>query len=221
MHRWLSAADVGVGERAARVLGDVLEVDCPVVEDQPHNLSETNGTTSTELVKRRTPGHGRLWRLLFTNRQMFTIIPQLCGSATASGDEPRTERELSISQGRLLRILPRLATLDIQAISKSQFTDLLPLAGSTDHGVLQWAALGMVDMTDMLMHLSVIDFFETLVSIMRVTNTGNQAQIVVKGLVKEAVSGDNELKDALVGLPNRTVEEEAEPLRAYISQLLS
>lgn len=152
---------------------------------------------------------------------MFTIIPQLCGSATASGDEPRTERELSISQGRLLRILPRLATLDIQAISKSQFTDLLPLAGSTDHGVLQWAALGMVDMTDMLMHLSVIDFFETLVSIMRVTNTGNQAQIVVKGLVKEAVSGDNELKDALVGLPNRTVEEEAEPLRAYISQLLS
>lgn len=221
MRRWLDASDVGVGERAARVLGDLLEVDCTLVEDQPQELSGVNGTTSTDLVKRQTPGHGRLWRLLFTNRDIFTIIPELCGSATASGEEPRTERQLSISQGRLLRILPRLATLDIQTISQTQFIDLLPLAGSTDHGVLQWAALGMVDSTDMLMHLSVIDFLETLVSIMRIAGTGRQREEIVKSLVKEAVNGDEELKAALVALPDRTIEEEAEPLRRYITQLLS
>lgn len=223
MRRWLDASDVGVGERAARVLGDLLEVDCPAVKDQPHDLAQINGTTSTDLVQRSSPGHGRLWRLLFTNQQIFTIIPQLCGSPTAGSDsdEPRTERELSISQGRLLRILPRLATLDIKSVSQTQFPELLPLAGSTNHGLLQWAALGMVDMADMLMHLSVIDFVETFVSVMRIAVKGDERQEIVKGLVKEAVNGDTELRDALAGLADRTAEEEAEPLRRYISQLLS
>jgi hypothetical protein len=223
VRRWLDASDVGVGERAARVLGDLLEVDCPAVKDQPHDLAQINGTTSTDLVQRSSPGHGRLWRLLFTNQQIFTIIPQLCGSPTAGSDsdEPRTERELSISQGRLLRILPRLATLDIKSVSQTQFPELLPLAGSTNHGLLQWAALGMVDMADMLMHLSVIDFVETFVSVMRIAVKGDERQEIVKGLVKEAVNGDTELRDALAGLADRTAEEEAEPLRRYISQLLS
>ncbi|KAJ3498658.1 hypothetical protein NLG97_g940 [Lecanicillium saksenae] len=220
--RWLDAQDVGVGERAAKVLGDLLQTDCAIVPED--NQGRGDGANGTELVKRHAPGHGRLWHMLFGTERVFALIPDLCGSSSAAGGAggaSRTERQVSISQGRLLRLLPRLATINLPAVTRTEFPDLVPLpqslARSTGNGLLQWAALAMVDKSDMLMHLSLIDFFETLVSILRVTNG---AATVARSLVKAATANDGQLKDSLAGLPDRTVEEEAEPLRLFIGQLL-
>jgi hypothetical protein len=74
---------------------------------------------------------------------------------------------------------------------------------------------------DILMYLNLIDFFETFVSLMRVSRLTTEENTVVRNLVRVAAEEDDQLKEALRGLPNRTVEEEAEPLRAYINEILN
>lgn len=73
---------------------------------------------------------------------------------------------------------------------------------------------------DVLMHLNLIDFFETFVSLMRVAGLDAEEKSIVRTLVRVAAAEDGQLREALRGLPDRTVEEEAEPLRAYISDIL-
>ncbi|ATY58541.1 hypothetical protein A9K55_003065 [Cordyceps militaris] len=230
--RWLDVEDVGVGERAGRVLGDVLATDCchHVVRDAPPPA--INGI---EVVYRRQePGHGRLWDLVLNSESIFALIPQLCSPSSTQNNDGndavprRTERQVSLAQGRLLRLLPRLATLNLRAVTESAFPQLLPLPQSvarhTGCGLLQWAALAMVDKADVLMHLSLVDFFETLVSVMRtaaVEDAPSPSTSVTGALVRAATANDSLLKEALLGLPDRTVEEEAEPLRIYIGQLLN
>lgn len=214
VRRWLEVADVGVGEKSARVLGDLLETDCQVVEP---NGAPVNGVNGNELVGRQVPGHGRLWSMILDTEEFLSIIVDLC-----SPSDDRTERQVSLSQGRLLRLLPRLATLNIHAITRSSFSNILPVSPSTAQGgLLQWASFTMVDKSDMLMHLSLIDFFETLVSVMRISATAvKDKDDILKSLVQTATQNDAQLKEALVSLPDRTIEEEAEPLRLYIGKLL-
>lgn len=215
---WLVSEDTGVGERAGRVLGDLLDVDCDVVNTTEGGDINPFAPPTSAVIKRRLPGHARLWRLILT-RPFLTQLTTLCTPSSS-----RTTNQTTISQGRLLRLLPRLATLNIHALSQSSNSDIFPLsdaaAEGAGRGLLQWAALGMVDAEDVLMHLNLVDFFETLVSVMRVTGRSIPKDAKVRSLVRTAVRGDGELEAALRSLPDRTVEEEAEALRAYISQLL-
>lgn len=211
---WLQSEDTGVGERAGRVLGDLLEVDCDVITEGEgiNPILQTGLITSNnnQLIKRRLPGHARLWRLILLTRPTLTIITSLCTPFPA-----RTPNQTSISQGRLLRLLPRLSALNIRAVSHNAFPDLFP------EGILQWAALEMVDKEDVLMHLNLVDFFETLASVMRVAGVSDERDEVVRRLVKAAVREDRQLEASLRSLPDRTVEEEAEDLRAYINKILA
>ncbi|KAK7402926.1 hypothetical protein QQX98_011324 [Neonectria punicea] len=216
VRRWLDSPNVGVGERAGRVLGDLLETDCDVVTNGQGINGYSNGS-STDVVKRQVPGHARLWRLIFLERSFVSIITSLCASETP-------DRQTTLAQGRLLRLVPRLVTLNPRALSQTPFPDLFPvpapLAEQVGQGMLQWAALSMVDTSDILMHLSLIDFYETLVSVARVAGQSADKDKVIRDLVRKAVQQDEQLEAALKGLPNRTVEEEAEPLARYISQIL-
>ncbi|KAH6610161.1 hypothetical protein Trco_000181 [Trichoderma cornu-damae] len=222
--RWLESPDVGVAERAAKVLGDLLETDCEAIRGEGVNGvgSQSNYTNGTEASKRRLPGHGRLWGLILLQRPLLELIKTLC-SPEAADPPTRPRRQTSLSQGRLLRLLTRLATLDIRALSQTPSPDLFPLpATAAGQGILQWAALSMVSKSeDILMHLNLIDFFETFVSVMRVSRLAAEEHAIVKNLVGLAARDDEQLKGALRGLPNRTIEEEAEPLRAYINELLN
>ncbi|KAH7163553.1 hypothetical protein B0J13DRAFT_431872 [Dactylonectria estremocensis] len=216
LRRWLDSSDVGVAERAGKVLGDLLETDCEIV-DGANSLSNGHGTPSTELVKRRVPGHARLWPLILLDRSSLSIITTLCTSGT-------TSRQTTLAQGRLLRLIPRLVALNPRALTQTPFPDLLPVPASVaeqaGHGLLQWAALNMVDKSDILMHLSLIDFFETFVSVMRVAGQSADKDKAVRDLVKTATEHDEQLSEALRSLPGRMVEEESEPLARYISQIL-
>ncbi|POR34719.1 Uncharacterized protein TPAR_05066 [Tolypocladium paradoxum] len=222
---WLESPDVGVGERAAKVLGDLLETDCEVVDGQGVNgVGNVNDANGTEVARRRLPGHARLWRLVLLSRPGLSLIQSRCKPEAAADQPPRSMHAVTISQGRLLRMLPRLAALNVRAVNQTAFPGLFPLSGAAaqnaGRGLLQWAALGMVDKSDVLMHLSLIDFFETLVSVMRVSGRSPEQDHTVKSLLQAATPNDAELETAVRTLPDRTVEEEAEALRKYIAEML-
>ncbi|KAL0944892.1 uncharacterized protein CTRU02_202779 [Colletotrichum truncatum] len=212
LRRWLSAPQVEVGEKASRVLGDVLETDC---ELPPPSALPNLGS---EVVRRRAPGQGRMWRRIFHDKEMFGLVLSLAKGQDPAEEEKLSEHQLSLAQGRILRILPRLASLNIVEISTSQFPDL---TGSNEVGLLQLAALKMVDMSDTLMHLSLIDFFETLVSVMRVAEQSHRTMGILRDLVRQATKDDDMLKSALLSLPDRTVPEEEEQLRTFIRDVMS
>lgn len=225
IRRWLETADTGVGERAAKVLGDLLEVDCEVTGDEANGLSPGIHVNGNEIVRHHVPGHGRLWRLILLSRPNLSLIQSLCVSEREGEEPTRTSHQITIAQGRLLRLLPRLCALNIEALTQSVIAGLFTLPATvgreTGEGLLQWAALGMVDKSDILMRLTLVDFFETLVSIMRVSRRSTVTDIFMKNLVGAAIQDDSDVEPALRSLPDRTIEEEAEPLRRYISDLLS
>ncbi|KAL2018171.1 hypothetical protein VTK56DRAFT_1196 [Thermocarpiscus australiensis] len=258
IRRWLAAPQVEVGQKGGKVLGDLLDIDCelPPPSPPPH---PNDSTPQTSLVLRKAPGQGKLWRLLFGDGAMYTTLLDLC-----AGRHPATAgsaHQLSLAQGRLLRILPRLAALNFPAVTRSRFTAPTPVhltngdAATHDdddyddddandavwstttttttttittspspprpgEGLLQFAALRMVRKDDLLMHLSLVDFFETFVSLMRVTADAAHKVETLQAILGEATRGDAVLRDALRSLPDRTVEEEAEGLRAWLGEVL-
>ncbi|GKT51532.1 uncharacterized protein ColSpa_11713 [Colletotrichum spaethianum] len=212
LRRWLSAPQVEVGEKATRVLGDLLDVDC---ELPPPSALPNLGH---EIVKRRAPGQGRMWRRIFHDRELFSLILSLARGQDPAEGTTLSEHQLSLAQGRILRILPRLASLNIVEVGTSPFPDL---TGSAETGLLQLAALHMVDKTDTLMHLSLVDFFETLLSVMRVVEHSHRTMGILKDVVRQAIKDDNVLKMALMSLHDRTVPEESDALRTFIRDVMA
>ncbi|KAG5756381.1 hypothetical protein H9Q69_000902 [Fusarium xylarioides] len=215
---WLSSPDADVGGRSTRVLGSLLETDCDIIPDT--TLSNgVNGTSpaGTQLTKRRIPGHASLWRLVIWDRHYLELVVSLCRPAIIN-------RQATFAQDRLLRLIPHLTALHPRAMAISPFPDLFPLPEYADesirHGLLQWAALNMVDTSDVLMHQTLIVFYESFVSIMRIAGDSADKDAIVRNVVKAATSQDQELKQALRTLPDRTIQEEAEPLARYISRIL-
>ncbi|KAI4863807.1 hypothetical protein F4820DRAFT_459276 [Hypoxylon rubiginosum] len=210
--QWLSAPQVEVGEKGSRVLGDLLDVDC---DTRPPDGLSVNGT---EIVVGRPPGQGLMWRRIFHDRDIYDLILSLCSS---SG--PLNSQQQSLAQGRLLRILPRLAALNFRAVTWTDFSDLNQRCAnfSGNGGLMHFAALHMVDKEDILMHLTLIDFFEVLLSIQRITPFSTYKIDTLKGLVKEATTQDKALEAALLSLYERKLPEEAEELGPFIQEILN
>ncbi|RDA92182.1 hypothetical protein CP533_5624 [Ophiocordyceps camponoti-saundersi (nom. inval.)] len=200
VHRWLESPHVSVGERAARVLLEVLRTDCG------SSVEIVNGTSNEP----RPPGHHRIWPLIFENDTNLTLIRNLC---TLDHDPSRSTHDITISQGRLLRLLPPLAALDIRLLTKPNF---LP---GTNQCLLQWAALSMIDKMDMLMHLTLIDFYVSLVTSMAQSPHARDATL--KELVQSAAREDSDIKTALGTLGDRVDDDDAPDLRRYVTYLLS
>ncbi|KAK4098133.1 hypothetical protein N658DRAFT_477654 [Parathielavia hyrcaniae] len=242
--RWLAAPQVEVGQRGGKILGDLLDIDCELPPPAP--TTRPVDVTHAELVLRKAPGQGMLWNLLFRDTAMYTLLLDLI-----SGRHPATAHsphQLSLAQGRVLRILPRLASIDFRAVAHSDITPPAPVHltnGTTTNGddgdnddnqhhqpppspnppqrgegLLQYAALRMVRRSDVLMHLSLVDFFEALVSLMRVTEPSALKLETLRAVVGEAAAGDRVLREALLSLPDRTVEEEAEDLRRWVGEVV-
>ncbi|KAK4170952.1 hypothetical protein QBC36DRAFT_382911 [Triangularia setosa] len=244
---WLSSPKVEVGQKASKVLGDLLDIDCSRPPPPPPPAISSGITPSHhELVLRRVPGKGELWKLIFHQPSIYNLLLDLI-----SGRHPGTATsvsQLSLAQGRILRILPRLAALNIDAIAQSAILAPTPVHLTNGHltdegsdtemngasenptqnenastsppqpgeGLLPYAALRMVDKRDVLMHLNLVDFFEAFVSLMRITEYSARKEEIVKALLREAVPNDDMLRGALESLPDRTVEEEAEGLRRWL-----
>lgn len=229
IRRWLAAPQVEVGTKGGKVLGDLLDIDCELPPPPPP--SQPGDASYTDLVLRKAPGQGKLWHLIFRDTQMYTsLLDLLSGRHPDTANDPH---QVSLAQGRVLRILPRLAALNLPVISQSPITPPTPVHltnGDGDdsvssvprpgEGFLQYAALRMVQKSDQLMHLSLVDFFETLVSLLRVTEYSALKIETLRAILAEATSGDTVLREALLELPDRTVEEEVEGLRRWLRELL-
>ncbi|KAL0466293.1 hypothetical protein QR685DRAFT_483547 [Neurospora intermedia] len=292
---WLGSSEVGVGEKGGRVMGDLLDVDCEFdpparpqrqqqQQQQQHPL-DAGMPTWHDMVLRKEKGSGALWRRVFADQQVYTLILDLLAgrhedtdiSSTPDAEEKKKKgRQLTLAQGRILRILPRLAALDLNKVARSEVAAPMPAyyataAATTNghntprprpngrtttnynsdiltngvgvgveeeeeeeeaqmplpapprqgQGLLHFAALRMVDRNDVLMHLSLIDFFEAFVGLMRVTTPHSEDKVnVVKEIVREAVADDALLRESLESLPDRTVDEEREELRGWVSEVL-
>ncbi|KAL2138808.1 hypothetical protein VTI28DRAFT_6214 [Corynascus sepedonium] len=246
IRRWLAAPQVEVGQKGSKVLGDLLDVDCPLPPPPPP--TRPVDASHAHLGLRKVRGQGSLWNILFNDPRFYTLLLDLI-----SGRHPDTAgnpHQLSLAQGRVLRLLPRLTAINFKAVTTSRITAPTPAYftnGTTNggqpngdtleqheqtpppplpnppqpgEGILQYAALRMVQKSDTLMHLSLVDFFETLVSLTRVTQPSEAKVETLRAILAEAMAGDEVLKEALLTLPDRTVEEEAEDLRNWLRELM-
>ncbi|CAK7265695.1 hypothetical protein SEPCBS119000_001649 [Sporothrix epigloea] len=234
--RWLASPTVEVGECGGRVLGDLLDVDCPLPPVRyvsPASLASANGSLSGIATAslgppppslRRVPGQGRLWQSLLQDPAFYAdILIAICQGTHPSVAGNTQQR--SIAQGRVLRLLPRLATLHLAAVATGP------------QSLLTFAALHMVDTSDELMHLSLVDFYESLVSVLRVAASAQSVSAsgngdgtvansrdyiieVLRPLLRTATAQEPMLLQSLQTLPDRTVPEEADNLREWLRQVL-
>lgn len=182
---WLSAPSVEVGQKATEVLGEILEIDSPKRKAGMLN-AEMNGG---QLQLRAEPkGQGLLWRRIFGEKEIYGSIFQLCGE-----DSDLDEKQKSLGQGRLLRLLSRIAVLDMDAFRNSAALQ------NAENGLLWWASTAMVDKSDMLMHITLLDFIvELLKTIAEQQGNLTPAQLKSLGeLIKEVIKDDEMIADNL------------------------
>jgi len=176
LRTWLSTPHVEVGEKATQALSDLLAVDCDKI------------------------GQGLLWKRIFQDRETYGLLFSLCSLETTGTDEGELdERQKSLAQGRLLRVLPRLAVLDFHAISHTAFPDVEERYSLHDgeHGLLFFAGLHMVDKEDMLMHITLIDFYAELLNELSVTEPTFPTMQLLASLLEKAVRSDTTMAKSL------------------------
>ncbi|KAI9771795.1 MAG: hypothetical protein M1840_001565 [Geoglossum simile] len=160
---WLCTSDTEVAEKARGVLESLLEVDCGTSDAGDIDVNmEDSGSTGGKNGR----GQGLMWRRIFGDRDIYGLLLSLCSLKIVGADEgQRSKREKTLSQARLLGLLQGLAKLDFGTITHSHHPDLEASYGLRNdrEGFLDFAAIHMVDTKDdVLMHMTLIDFFAEL-----------------------------------------------------------
>lgn len=201
LYRWLVSPAVSVGQQGVLILGDLLDVDCPL--SQPVFTDDQKECYEIRLVRRTAQGHGAVWRKLFGDEALCWQVLQKLETELLppSSTDPRTIAQRSFAQDRLLRLLPRLAILDFNSLARSAAS---PAPGVPPMSLLEFATLSMVDRKgDELIHLTWIDFMQKLVGALRVADTAKLSVDTLRKLVRDA--DDTELFDALWGMPENII----------------
>jgi hypothetical protein len=107
-------------------------------------------------------GQGLLWRRVFTDKDVYGLLFGLC---SLQNDAPGglSKRERTISQGRLMALLVKAGTLRWDIISTSQVPEIEAKYQSSS--LLQFATTQMVQVSDVLMHMTLLSFFRELLEI--------------------------------------------------------
>ena len=142
---WLCTPDTAVADKAQEVLLGLL---------QAHDVHLADGAG---LQQGKVFYEGLMWRRVFRDRDIYGSIFALCSLATAGREGQPTRREKTIAQARLLDLILQI---DCEALRTSQFPDIEEQCGVKNGGLLDFAALYMVDYKDdVLMHMTLIDFY--------------------------------------------------------------
>lgn len=140
---WLCTPDIGVSERAREVLLGLLKAS---KQDSSHSASYHQSLMS---------------RRVFRDRDIYGLIFSICSLKTVGNPDQPSKRAKSIAQGRLFDLLLKL--IDFEPIRTSQLLEIESKYGVKDGGLLEFAAVYMVDYKhDHLMHLSLVEFFTNL-----------------------------------------------------------
>lgn len=169
---WLSTGTTEVAQTAFDVIWSLLEVDYP---------GSDKVDTTDELGNDKTSGQGLMWRRLFKDRNVYGLLFNICSLETLGQDGQLGSREKTVAQGRLMDLVMKAGSLDWQTISTSHFSDIESSTNSTD--LLSFVACQMVDTDDVLLHMTLINFF---CEILRIDARGLRQRGA-----KTAVSGAN------------------------------
>ena len=153
---WLCTHDAGIATQAEELLTSLLRI------------SKNEPITTDAEAPLHTYGTGPMWRRLFSDRDItslyyhYTSLKQLPSPALPL----LNKRDKTVAQARLLSWLPRVGAMDWAIIASSHRLDIEQAAGlNQDQGLLHYAALKMVDTEDdVLMHMTLINFFSTLIT---------------------------------------------------------
>ncbi|EPS34768.1 hypothetical protein PDE_09732 [Penicillium oxalicum 114-2] len=150
---WLTTSSTAVAQAALDVLWDLLEVDSvsPLEKGECENSTDDPRT-----------GQGLMWRRVFKDKDVYGLLFGLC---SLKGDAPEglTKRERTVAQGRLMGLLVRAGRLHWDIVSKSQNPEIEARYESSS--LLEFATTRMVDLSDVLMHMTVLGFYGDLIRI--------------------------------------------------------
>ncbi|KAL8706682.1 MAG: hypothetical protein Q9201_000316 [Fulgogasparrea decipioides] len=140
---WLSISDTAVAQRAHEVLLGLLTADD---DGQPPVTAAYNQSL--------------MWRRVFRDKDIYGSIYRICSLSNAGQKGQLSKRDKTVAQARLLALL---AKIDCESIRLSQIAEVENQFGVTDGGLLEFAALKMVEYEDdVLMHMTLVDFFAEL-----------------------------------------------------------
>lgn len=147
---WLSTQETAISQKAYDVLLGLLTAEwigrSSVTAENPGGLD--------------SPYRSLMWRRLFRDKDIYESIYRTCSLKNAGQVGQLGKREKTVAQARLLDLL---AKIDCEAIRASQIKEVEDRYGVVQNGLLEFAAVRMVDYEDdVLMHMTLIDFFADL-----------------------------------------------------------
>ncbi|PWY85790.1 hypothetical protein BO94DRAFT_535935 [Aspergillus sclerotioniger CBS 115572] len=148
---WLSTSSTAVAQAAFDILWALLEIDlASPLENGGHENDEATG------------GQGLVWRRVFTDKDVYGLLFSLC-SLTDDGPGTLSKRDKTVAQGRLMGLLVKAGRLRWDMISSPQVPEVERKYQS--NSLLQFTACHMVDKSDVLMHMTLVNFFHDLLEI--------------------------------------------------------
>ena len=157
---WLATDSTEVTERALEALVALLVVDS----------TESRTMVAAENKFGEVHGQGLMWRRVFHDPRVYALLFQWTSLVRSSHDLniKKGQRDVTISQARLLDFVARIAEYDWTAITTSSLPDVERLYMRTATrsnpfgGVLRYAASNMIDSKDFLMEALRQDLFMKL-----------------------------------------------------------
>ncbi|KAL8824882.1 MAG: hypothetical protein Q9170_008010 [Blastenia crenularia] len=147
---WLSTSDTAVSHKAHDVFLGLLTADRG---EQSYPLAESTNQHAAY-------SQSLMWRRVFRDKDIYGLIYQICSLKKAGQDGHLSKRDKTVAQARLLDLV---AKIDCDAVRTSQIAEVERLYDVTGEGLLEFAALRMVDYEDdVLMHMTLMDFFAEL-----------------------------------------------------------
>ncbi|CAI7618716.1 unnamed protein product [Penicillium discolor] len=150
---WLSTSSGEVAQAALDTLWALLEVD--VANHLENGEYKHSGDESHT-------GQGLLWRRVFTDKDVYGLLFGLCSlESDAPGD--LSKRERTLAQGRLMTLLVKAGKLRWDIISTAQVPEIEAKYQSSS--LLHFTTCHMVQVSDVLMHMTLLNFFRELLEI--------------------------------------------------------
>lgn len=145
---WLSTSSTEVAQAALDTIWALLEID--------NESSRGNGADD------KVGGQGLVWRRMFTDKDVYGTLFSIC-SLSNNGPGNLPKRDKTVAQGRLMGLLERAGSLRWDIISTSQVPEIESKYQS--NSLLHFAACQMVDKSDVLMHMTLLNFLHDILEI--------------------------------------------------------
>ncbi|KAJ5146256.1 uncharacterized protein N7515_000820 [Penicillium bovifimosum] len=149
---WLSTSSTEVAQAALDTIWALLKVDAGQHLEAGESV---NGDTSHG-------GPGLMWRRVFTDEKVYGLLFGLCSlQPNALGD--LSKRERTLAQGRLMALLVKAGEIRWDIISTAQIPEIETKYQSSS--LLHFATCQMVEVSDILMHMTLVNFLRELLEI--------------------------------------------------------